>query len=300
MNRKICGGMVLYNPDIKLLKKNILQIINQIDVLYVFDNGSSNSEIIKKNIVSAFPTINYYFSKKNLGIAYGLNWLLKKAYENNYDWCLTLDQDSICSSNMIHEYKKYLDMPDVALISPFVLNNSKYNLDDYRKLNLPDFTYIEEPMDCITSGCLTNVKVFKKLHGLNSKLFIDFVDTELNCKVLDNGYKILRVNAAYLIQQMGVAHPVKIFNWLFEKTQLNIFRRLKVATVYTDQRLYYSSRNSRYIRNNFKHKGKRTSFVFMFTYYCYFSLFYPKDRSRKLMWRSIVKGFRDYKRLDIR
>lgn len=295
MKSKICGGMVLYEPDIKLLKKNISQIINQIDVLYIFDNGSSNSETIKKDIMAAFPKIEYYFSKENLGIAYGLNWLLKKAYENDYDWCLTLDQDSICSLNMIHEYKKYINLPNVALISPFVLNNSKYNLDDYQKLNLPDFNYIEEPMDCITSGCLTNVKIFKKLHGLNSKLFIDFVDTELNCKVLDNGYRILRVNTAYLIQQMGIAHPVKIFNWLYEKTQLNIFRRLKVATVYTDQRLYYSSRNSRYIRNKFKHKGKRTSFVFMFTYYCYFSLFYPKNRSRKLMWNSIIKGYRDYK-----
>lgn len=292
---RICGGMVLYEPEINLLKENISCIIDQLDVLYIFDNGSNNSDLIKKEVVNVYPKINYYFSKKNLGIAYGLNWLLKKSMEDNFDWCLTLDQDSICSSNMISEYKKYITYPKIALISPFVLNNSKFTLEEYKKLSLPDYEYITEPMNCITSGCLTNVKIFNNLHGVNSKLFIDFVDTELNCKVLDNGYRILRANRTYLIQQMGKAHQVKLFDWLYRKTKLNTFRRMKVATVYTDQRLYFSSRNSRYIRKNFNHVGKRTSFIFMSMYYCYFSLFYPKNRSRKAMWNSIIKGFKDYK-----
>lgn len=294
---KICGGMVLFEPEIELLIQNISCIIDQIDKLYIFDNGSSNHEIIRKKIIKQFPKLEYYYSNKNRGIAFGLNWLLKKANMEKYDWCLTLDQDSICSSNMISEYKKYITYPKIALISPFVLNNSKFTLEEYKKLSLPDYEYITEPMNCITSGCLTNVKIFNNLHGVNSKLFIDFVDTELNCKVLDNGYRILRANRTYLIQQMGKAHQVKLFDWLYRKTKLNTFRRMKVATVYTDQRLYYSSRNSRYIRKNFKNKGKRTSFIFMFTYYCYFSLFYPKNRKRRMMWHSIIKGFKDYSKV---
>ena len=294
---KICGGMVLFEPEIELLIQNISCIIDQIHKLYIFDNGSSNHEIIRKKIIKQFPKLEYYYSNKNRGIAFGLNWLLKKANMEKYDWCLTLDQDSICSSNMISEYRKYIAYSKVALISPFVLNNSKITLHEYKLLKLPEYEYIDEPMNCITSGCLTNIKIFKELHGLNSKLFIDFVDTELNCKVLDSGYKILRANRAYLIQQMGKAYPVPVFEWLYRKTKINIFRRMKVATVYSNKSLYYSSRNSRYIRRNFDHIGKRTSFLFMFAYYFYFSMFYPKYRSRKVMCRSIIRGFKDYKRM---
>ena len=81
------------------------------------------------------------------------------------------------------------------------------------------------------------------------------------------------------------------------KSHSNIFRRLKVATVYTDQRLYYSSRNSRYIRNTYKDHGKRTGLGFMVAYYCYFTLFYPKERNRIKMWKAIVDGFRDYQNI---
>ena len=58
---RICGGMVLYEPEINLLKENISCIIDQLDVLYIFDNGSNNSDLIKKEVVNVYPKINYYF-----------------------------------------------------------------------------------------------------------------------------------------------------------------------------------------------------------------------------------------------
>ena len=42
---KICGGMVLFEPEIELLIQNISCIIDQIDKLYIFDNGSSNQKL---------------------------------------------------------------------------------------------------------------------------------------------------------------------------------------------------------------------------------------------------------------
>lgn len=294
---KICAGIVLYEPEIDLLKQNISTILPQVDDLFLFDNGSKNGEKINVEIMNEFPTVKYYKNKKNVGIAYGLNWLLEKAKENNYEWCLTLDQDSICSSNMIEEYKKYINLKNIAIISPYILNNSKISLEEYLHLNLPKYEYIKDPMDCITSGSLTNVKIFEKLGGVTNELFIDYVDTELNCKILDAKYKILKANRAYLIQQMGKAHPVKIFQWLHKKTNKEIFRKLKVAAVYTDNRLYYSARNSRYIRKHFKNIGKKTSFIYMFSLYSYFTLFYPSNKNRIKMWKSIIKGYRDYEKL---
>ena len=115
--------------------------------------------------------------------------------------------------------------------------------------------------------------------------------------MINNGYKILIVNSAYLVQQMGQGKPLKLFSYLHKYTKLNVFRRLKVAAIYTDQRLYYSSRNSRYVRKTYKDHGAKTSVIFMLMFYSYFTLFYPADRSRIKMWKSIIKGFKDYKSL---
>lgn len=297
-NQKICAGIVLYNPEIELLTKNIIRLLEQsLDKVYLFDNNSENSEELKK-IFGKNEKIEYFGIDENKGIAYALNQLIDFADNDGYDWCLTMDQDSVCAPNMITEYTKYLDYPKVGLICPFVLNNGKLSLGEFKNLHLDDITEIKDPIDCITSACLNNVKVVREIGGYTEKLFIDFVDTDINCKVLENNYKIIRVNTTYLVQQMGNAHKVPFFEFLQKVTKKDVFRRMKVANVYTDQRLYYSARNSRYVRNTYKDHGKRTGVAFMFAYYCYFTLVYPMSRSRIKMWSSIIKGYRDYKYLE--
>lgn len=238
-------------------------------------------------------------SAKNEGIAFALNRILDIAEKNNFKWCLTMDQDSICDPDLIFYYKKCLDLTDVALISPFILNNSKWTLKEYNKIFFSDnVEKIKKPIDCITSGTLNNVNLVKKVGGYNEKLFIDFVDTELNCRILKNNFKILKVNSTYLIQRMGVGKKVLIFDWLYNKTRKNLFRRLKVVSVYSDKRLYYASRNSRFVRKNYYNHGFRTSFMFMFMYYLFITIFFPKNRSRIKMWKNIFTGFLDYKKIN--
>lgn len=296
ISKKVGAGIVLYNPELSLLKKDIQAIINQVDQICLFDNKSDNIEEIERTFKS-YRKITIIKSSKNLGIAFGLNKLLNWASENKYNWLLTMDQDSICSTNLIEEYSKYWDDPQIGLICPFVITNGKYSLEEYNNLKIQRTSWVKDPVDCITSACLTNVKIAKQLGGYTNKLFIDYVDTDINCKVINNGYKILRVNSVYLVQQMGQGKPLKLFSYLHKYTKLNVFRRLKVAAIYTDQRLYYSSRNSRYVRKTYKDHGAKTSVIFMLMFYSYFTLFYPADRSRIKMWKSIIKGFKDYKSL---
>lgn len=296
VSSKIAAGIVLYNPDIKLLKEDIDLIKNQVDKVCLFDNNSSNIKEIKEAF-SNCKYINLISENKNKGIAYGLNQLLNWADQNKYEWLLTLDQDSRCASNLIEVYSEYLDQERIALICPFIINNGKYSLKEYQELKKAPTTEVVDPIDCITSACLTNVKIVKKIGGYTDKLFIDYVDTDLNCKVLANNYRILRANETYMIQQMGKGKKIKLFSFLHKLTKLNIFRRLKVVAIYTDQRLYYSARNSRYVRKNYKNHGFQTSALFMLMFYSYFTLFYPINRSRIKMWKSIIRGFKDYESL---
>lgn len=292
LKKRFCAGVVLFNPDTELLKKNLDALETQVERIFLFDNGSNNVVDIS-NLLSTYNNVSCVRSDENKGIAYALNQLLDEADKNDFEWILTMDQDSICSDNMIDEYSKYTFSPDVALLCPFVLNNGKYTLETYQKLKLRPYDDIKYPIDCITSGCLTNVPIVKKIGGYLSFLFIDGVDTELNCRVLESGHKIRRVNAAYLIQQMGKAKKIKSLELLYKITKLNLFRRIQTAAVYNDIRLYYFARNNYIIHKKHKNAGFRTSPIFMTMLFLYFSVFFPISRNRIDMWKSITRGYRD-------
>lgn len=294
MGLKVCAGIVLYNPEIALLKKNISSLSLQVEKVLLYNNGSANFREIKTEF-SRYDGVEIVDGKENRGIAFALNQILFWAEENGFPWVLTMDQDSVCANNMIAEYSKYSNSNEVALISPYVLNNGKTTLSELKAMELPNVTEINDPVKCITSACLTNVKIAKKLGTFNEKLFIDCVDIDLNCRVLEAGYKILRINTTYLIQQMGVGKTIPLFEKLEKLTHIDIFRRAESVAVYSDRRLYYHSRNSRYIRKKYKIHGKQTTAWFILLYYIYFSIFYPSDRNRLKMWKAMIKGFSDYK-----
>lgn len=293
MNHNICAGIVLYNPEISLLKENIDSIFNQsIDCIYIFDNASENYDDIIV-LIKKYNNVIYERGAKNFGIAYALNKILEFAKNNNYEWFLTLDQDSICNQNMIQEYCRYLNYKNVAIICPFILNNGKRTVRELQNLNLPEYQFIDNPVDCITSASLNNTTIIDKIGAFNQNMFIDYVDTELNCRILSNNYKILQVNKTFLYQKMGQAKPIRLFDLLYRITNIDVFRKMKVASVYSDLRLYYMSRNSAVVRKIHKNHGYKLSFLYMFCLFCYFSLTYPLDRNRISIWKKFICGTYD-------
>lgn len=286
-----CAGIILYNPDIELLKKNVDALVGQVKKIYLFDNASGNKTEIER-FITLYQEISYYRHPENAGIAFGLNHLLRQAKDDGFKWILTMDQDSICANNLVEEYSKFCNQSQIALVCPFVLNNGKYTHETYRQLNLPEMSEIINPIDCITSACLTNVNVISEIGGYATDFFIDGVDTELNCRVMQSGYVIVRANKTYLIQQMGKAKRNRVFEWLYRLTKANFFRRIQVAAVYNDLRLYYFARNNWIIHKKYPNAGVRTSTPFMIMLFLFFSITYPLSRSRIAMWKSILKGYK--------
>ncbi|MBR5362078.1 MAG: glycosyltransferase [Oscillospiraceae bacterium] len=288
-NSKICGGIVLYNPDILLLQKNIDAVLPQLNCLVLYDNGSRNQQDIME-IAEQCDRIHFIGSKANKGVAFALNRINEYARDHGYQWVLTLDQDSICAPNMIEQYRKYTGKDKVAILCPFVLNNGKYTVKEYQKLKLPEITVITQPNDCITSAALCNVEIIDRIGGYQDNLFIDYVDTEINCRLMKNGYRIIRVNSTYLLQHMGEAKAIPLFEAFYHVTGLNLFRKMKAASVYSDKRLYYQARNSKYVYCRHKNAGTKLTPLYMYSLFLYDSLFYPISRSRIKMWKNIIKG----------
>lgn len=291
---RVCAGIILYNPETELLEKNIKAIEEQVDCIYLFDNGSKNTEQISE-MLKAHNNVHYEYSGENNGIAYGLNRVLDFAEKNEYEWFLSMDQDSVCADNMIEVYSKFADNPEIALITPFILNNGKYTIESYKALGLPAYEEIE-PVKGITSACLSRGSAVRKAGGFDDRLFIDFVDIDMNCRVALAGYKIVRANETYLLQKMGEAKSVPVFEFLYKLTKLDFFRKARVASVYSDMRLYYYARNSYYVHKKYSNAGFRSTPLNIFMIFCYYTIAYPISRSRIKMWKSILKGFCDGRR----
>ena len=102
--KKILAGIVLYNPEISRLKDNIKAIEGQVDKLIIIDNGCKSKDYLSLINEDKVHIINL---KKNRGIATALNAILQYALDNDYDWALTLDQDSVSPSNLVDTYSSF-------------------------------------------------------------------------------------------------------------------------------------------------------------------------------------------------
>lgn len=193
---EILAGITLYEPDVHRLMENIEAILPQVDKLICVDNGSSNINEVKDRMRWKYPEVEIVENGQNLGIARALNQMFEYAEDQVYDWVLTLDQDSVCPSNLMEEYKKYLNLRDVGVLSPKMVDR---NFEKEIKTEEP-YEYIEK---CITSASLTSVDTWKKVGGFWEYLFIDFVDHDFCAKCIENNTSIIRVNSVELLHELG-------------------------------------------------------------------------------------------------
>lgn len=219
---KIAAGIVLYNPDIDRLQENINAIIRQVDEVILFNNGGVDIECLNNlqvTILSAEPT-------SNVGIAKALNEICNYAIKQGYEWILTLDQDSVVSNNLIEEYSAYTQLKEVAVICPRIVDR---NINSGNEATEKPYEYTEF---CITSASLVRLSAWKAVDGFWKELFIDMVDFDFCWAIIENGYKILKVNTTHILHEIGHGKTVSFKN--------------KKDAVYNHAaiRCYYIARNS--------------------------------------------------------
>ena len=287
---KICAGIVLYNPDTERLILNTEAIKNQVDRLIFIDNASKNIDEIQNRLND--ERFIWILNDSNTGIATALNQLIDHAEKNDYEWILTLDQDSICETDLIKKMHDVLtgdlydDIGNTAMISPRIIDRGIPEDESSSKKPIPD---IEEIRFCITSGSLTNIKAIKETGGFNDWLFIYDVDREICIRLLRNGYKILRINNADLYHEHG------------EKTVYKkIFRKKIIYHNYSPLSVYYMTRNLIYMLRKYgseysPHPKLRR--IRLFFAFCVKFIF-ERDRMPRL--KAFTKGIREGFKADIK
>lgn len=255
MEKRICAGIVLYNPDIVRLEQSIHRIAPQVEMLILVDNASDNIEDVEDILTNNAKT-HLVKNNDNLGIATALNQICQYAEDRKFHWVFTLDQDTICPFDIIEKLSRYTSIDQVGILCPAV---------DYEGLKINtklSSDELAETYACMTSGSLTNLKAWKTSNGFRDDYFIDFVDNEFCMKLRLNQFKILRVNNCIMHHQLGEAK---------EKSILGVVKR-KVC-IHKPWRYYYMTRNN---------------LLFIWEYKSYLNIFKEYLKLGTILWNGLL------------
>jgi len=226
---KLAGTVILYNPPENTIE-NIFTYIDDIELLYIFDNSPQKAIIFPNEILNKSE---YVHSGINEGIAKRLNEAIIKAKTDGFDYLLTMDQDSSFKNE---DLKKYLE--SIKSLE----NNYKTLMYGIRYYDLKENENIEPKVDAIliTSGSIINITSAYEVGWFDENLFIDEVDREYCMRGMRMGYSNILINNLKLIHNEGTQKKVLLPNLKFG------FRM-----IHNPKRMYYKMRNFILIRKKY-------------------------------------------------
>lgn len=290
---QVCAGIVSYNPDITRIAQNISSVLPQVDRLYLVDNGSSNYSELSELVRSRFAGIIEIANESNLGIAAALNQLASSASKDGYKWIVTLDQDSVCTKNMVSVLMRYAS-EDVGIVAPQIIDRNKEEVEIADSLlDHKTFDVVQAARKGIlTSGSLTSLSAWAFVGGFDEDFFIDYVDYDFNKRLLLEGYRLVRTGDTALIHECGKACPTPLFTP--RKGQDGVWRLERFYSFgHSPFRCYYKARN----RILYSRKYKRCDHSFQFEGtiqiipQMILTLLFESDRKNK--FKSFIRGIQD-------
>lgn len=234
---KILSVIIIYNPDLDLLKRNIDALINHVDNLVIWNNSP---EKFKEDLISSDGAgrLLFFSEGSNLGISKALNTVWHYAQQNGYDYLLTMDQDSVWVNlegflERVFSFKECLNIfgPEYSLCEAGSFTEKEYR---------------------ITSGMLVPIKILNEIGGYYTDFYVDGVDVELCYRAKEHGYKVYNVSGSMLEHHAGsnlhckfLWHqfysdgysPKRIFGII--RNHLIIYKRFKIGKLERDYILHH-------------------------------------------------------------
>jgi len=289
MNEQISSVTVTYNPEIDVLEKQILSIINQVSTIIIVDNGSQNlPEILtqKLKIESEYKcNIEILTNDKNVGLAKAQNIGIEKALQNETDYIILLDQDSILEHNCISNMKNVYINSNVDLLGPVFYDPDsgvEYPGTNYNGpfINRDKIESCSEVTYIIASGSFFSADIYKKNGPMVEELFIDYIDVEWSLRAKSKGMKIAMTNRAKMSHTIG-------------DCRREFFGR--TISVHSPMRRYYLTRNSFYmLRLKYVPVGYKLREITFNIFRTIIGVFYSEDKSYtiKLAFRGVKDGLK--------
>jgi rhamnosyltransferase len=270
---KIAGLLIIYNPCVVIVRKNIETYIEFLDKLIIIDNSIMSQQLF--DIDSAKGKIECLRMGKNIGVATALNIGAAKAVGLGFDWLMLMDQDSSALSGMMDTILKSVGkFSDCGILAPLQITKTREYVEQGN-----DYTDI---LCAMTSGSLLNLLAYQKCGSFDDKLFIDHVDNEYCLRLKKHGYKVIRCNKALLKHYLGEVKKVSLFGYKYTITTHEPFR------------LYYFTRNGLYV--TYKYLFDYPSFINYFIEQLgkniFKALFFEGNKMERI--KMIYAGFLDF------
>ena len=234
-NLNLCAVVVWFNPQsLEKPVSNVNSYSKFLHKVYIVDNSECDNSNIAKEIQNAV----YIPLKKNTGIANALNVGCELAIKDGFEFCMTMDQDSVWEET---ELKKYIEKisenkNEFQNFSPVLKYSSLYSFTENLKHLLfhskqKEFFDFQFSDRWITSGSVLNLNVWEELGKFNTELFIDEVDFDYCARFSERGFKNLCLSDVILNHNLGAQKKVLFINY----------------GAHSDFRLYYQIRNLLYM-----------------------------------------------------
>jgi rhamnosyltransferase len=274
----VIGALILYNPDVSVID-NIQSFISDVAELLIVDNSDKSNPVLVEELKN-LPKVRYIDNNGNLGIAKALNIAAAISYNAGFKWMLTMDQDSLFTSDglsvlICNLHESYKMNPNVALITPqhdVVASKQKLRRQSSKPYPITS---------CMTSGNIINLDSWKFVGGFKDKLFIDYVDHEYCLRLKTKGKVIMQDDNVVLNHKLG---DVQTFAFFGERT----------ASHHNYIRRYYITRNRLYILSSYYlfEPGIALKEVYSLLAETFKIIIKEEDKGKKIL--STIRGIKDF------
>ena len=234
---KILFIIVLYKNSLEESKtiatlNNYLSV--SVDVL-VFDNSPKKQYNESSFIYGKFK-VEYHHDSSNPGLNFAYNYALNQANENNYQWLLLLDQDTIFTKEYIDTIYnldfKNLSVDTVSLI-PKVKNFTDNKLISPSKMYLGGICkpteiksdVINTPVSGINSGTILRTSYIVEIGGFSNDYSLDMLDHWYFRRIFKDYKNIFLMNCT-------IFQDLSIFGIFEENVSLSRYKQMLLAEIH--------------------------------------------------------------------
>ena len=230
--------------------------------IIIYDNSPSvrkDLSFLKK--YQSFFEIEYVSDETNPGICFAYNYAFSKAYKDNIEWLLLLDQDTKLPKNYLQKFITTINVSNTAIVSyvPRVLQEEKEELISPFKINsfglmrsLPKKIKgaINYSAIAINSGAFISTSFLSKIGGFSNDYPLDMLDFWLFSKIFKKKKQI------YIVD-IDVIHDLSVSNF-----ESNVSLNRYESILRAEKLFFSSSRRKKYFHKIrlFKRLVKQVSF----------------------------------------
>ena len=196
----IAAVVVTYHPG-PVVVENVRRLTEQVDRIFVVDNGSSGASAQVVEAVEKLPGVQVIRNASNLGIGTALNIGIREALQTGAEWIATFDQDSSVTKDYFKDLLNVYDIcPQSKSVGMLVPRGWSEAITKILRTVTPVWGFV---LGANTSGSLIKSEAIRLVGFYDGDLFIDFVDMDYCLRLKKHGFKILKAMQVVLNHELG-------------------------------------------------------------------------------------------------